>query len=81
MPAVFGLHAFDRREPVVRVLPGDFSNTVLVLVSDATATGRISRRYDWKSIEYTGLPYQAGIGTGHNLAEKTLAVLSVYGHA
>ena len=38
MPDVFGLGAFDRREPVVRVLSGDFSNTVRVLVPDATAT-------------------------------------------
>ena len=35
---VFGLRAFDFREPVVWVLPGDFSNMVRVLVPDATAT-------------------------------------------
>ena len=28
VPDVFGLDAFDNREPVVRVLPGAFSNTV-----------------------------------------------------
>ena len=38
IPDVFGLRAFDRREPMVWVLPGDFSNTVRVLVPDATAT-------------------------------------------
>ena len=38
VPEVSGLRDFDRREPVVRVLLGDFSNTVRVLVSDSTAT-------------------------------------------
>ena len=37
-PHVFGFHAFDNREPVVRVLPGEFPNSVRVLVLDATAT-------------------------------------------
>ena len=37
VPDVFGLHAFDNREPVVRVLPGEFSNTVRVYVPDAAA--------------------------------------------
>ena len=34
---VFGLRAFDSREPVVRVLPGEFGNTVRMLVPDSTA--------------------------------------------
>ena len=33
---VFGLRAFDSREPVGRMLPGDFANTIHVLVPDAT---------------------------------------------
>ena len=37
MPDVFGLRVFVSREPVVRVLPGDFRNLVCVLVPDATA--------------------------------------------
>ena len=37
MPDVFGLQAFNSREPVAWVLPGDFRNTNRVLVSDATA--------------------------------------------
>ena len=37
VPDVFGLHAFDSRAPVVRVLLGAFSNTVRVLVPDASA--------------------------------------------
>ena len=36
MPDVFGLRAFDSLEPVVRMLPGDFANTICVLVLDAT---------------------------------------------
>ena len=35
VPDVFGLRAFDSQEPV---LPGDFSNSVCVLVPDAAAT-------------------------------------------
>ena len=38
MPDVFGLRAFDHREPVVRMLLGEFENMVQVLVPDATAT-------------------------------------------
>ena len=37
MPDVFGLRAFDSREPVVRVLSGDFQNLVRVLVPEETA--------------------------------------------
>ena len=37
MPDMLGLRAFDSREPVVRLLPGDFRNTIRVLVPDATA--------------------------------------------
>ena len=33
----FGLRAFDSREPVVQMLPGDFRNLVHVLAPDATA--------------------------------------------
>ena len=36
-PDVFGLRAFDSREPVVRMLPGDFQNLVHLLVPNATA--------------------------------------------
>ena len=36
-PDVFGIRAFDSREPVVLMLPGDFRNLVCVLVRDATA--------------------------------------------
>ena len=36
VPNVFGLRAFDPREPVARMLPGDFGNSVRVLVPDAT---------------------------------------------
>ena len=38
VPDVFCLQAFDAKEPVARVLPGDFGNSVRVLVPDATAT-------------------------------------------
>ena len=38
VPDVFCLHAFDNRDPVVRVLVGAFSNMVRVLVPDAAAT-------------------------------------------
>ena len=38
MPDVFGRGTFNHREPVARVLPGDFSNKVRLLVPDATAT-------------------------------------------
>ena len=34
---VFGLLAFDSQEPVVWVLPGEFGNSIRVLVPDATA--------------------------------------------
>ena len=37
VPNIFGLHAFDSRELVVRVLPGEFSNTVRMLVPDVNA--------------------------------------------
>ena len=37
MPDMFSLRAFDSREPVVRVLPGEFLNTIRVLVPGATA--------------------------------------------
>ena len=40
VPDVVGLHAFDDRAPVFRVLPGDFGNTVRVLVPDARAEPR-----------------------------------------
>ena len=40
MPDVFGLRAFDSREPVVRLLPGEFQNTIRVLMPDATAEPR-----------------------------------------
>ena len=39
VPDVFGLHAFDNRELVIWVLPGEFSNSVRVLVPDATLVG------------------------------------------
>ena len=38
MPNVFGLRPLDRSEPVVQVLPGDFSNTIRMLVPDVAAT-------------------------------------------
>ena len=38
VPDVLGLRAFDSREPVAQVLPGYISNSVRVLVPDATAT-------------------------------------------
>ena len=37
VPDVFGLHAFDDRAPVVRVLPGDFLHTVRMLDPDDCA--------------------------------------------
>ena len=37
VPDVFGLHTFDNRALVVQVLPGEFSNTVQVLVPDVNA--------------------------------------------
>ena len=38
VPDVISLQAFDDREPVVRVLPGEFPNTVRVLVPDVAAS-------------------------------------------
>ena len=40
VPDVVGLHAFDDRAPVVRVLPGGFRNIVRVLVPDDRAEPR-----------------------------------------
>ena len=40
VPDVVDLPAFDDRAPVVRVLPGDFGNTVQVLVPDIRAEPR-----------------------------------------
>ena len=37
IPNVFGLHTFDNRYPVVRMLPDDFSNMVRVLMPDVNA--------------------------------------------
>ena len=37
-PDAFGLRTFDSQKPVVRMLPGDFPNTVRILVPDAEAT-------------------------------------------
>ena len=80
VPDVFGLHAFDDRAPVVRVLPGEFSNTVWVLVPVGFHDG-ISQRIGGKAFEHTGLSCQAGNGTKLNLAERMLVVLSVYRYA
>ena len=38
VPDVFGLWAFDSREPISRMLPGHISNQLCVLVPDAAAT-------------------------------------------
>ena len=38
VPNIFGLQAFDCREPISRMLPGQFSNELRVLVPDAAAT-------------------------------------------
>ena len=38
IPDVFGLQAFDSREPVTQMLPGQFGNLVRVLVLDNEAT-------------------------------------------
>ena len=38
VPDVFGLRAFDSREPISRMLPGQFSNQLRVLVLDAAET-------------------------------------------
>ena len=38
VPDIFGLRAFDSREPISRMLPGQFSNELRVLVPDAAAT-------------------------------------------
>ena len=37
VPDILGLHAFDKWAPVVRLLPGEFSNMVRVLVPDVNA--------------------------------------------
>ena len=38
MPDVFGLRAFDSREPISRMLPGQFTNELCVLIPDVGAT-------------------------------------------
>ena len=38
VPDVFGLQAFDPREPISWMLPGQFQNTLWVLVPDAAAS-------------------------------------------
>ena len=38
IPDVFGLWAFDPREPISLMLPGQFKNTLWVLVTDAAAS-------------------------------------------
>ena len=38
IPDVFGLRAFDPREPISRMLPGQFQNTLWVLVPDVAAS-------------------------------------------
>ena len=38
VPDVFGLRAFDSREPIYRMLPGQFPNELCVLIPDAGAT-------------------------------------------
>ena len=65
---MFGLRAFDQREPVVRVLPGDFSNTVRVLVPDA-------RFHDVLIENLSNAPDY------HARLVSTQDIISVYGHA
>ena len=70
MPDVFGLRVFDRSELVVRVLPGDFSNTIRMLAF-----------HDILIEEYAGVLHQV-IGIWEfDLAEETLVIVSVCGHA
>ena len=38
VPDVFGLRVFDSREPISRMLPGQFPNELRVLIPDAGAT-------------------------------------------
>ena len=37
-PNIFGLRAFHSREPISRMLPGQFPNKLRVLIPDAAAT-------------------------------------------
>ena len=48
LPDVFGLRAFDSREPVTRMLPGQFGNFVCVLVPDNEATHVAFHDVIWK---------------------------------
>ena len=72
MPDVFGLRAFDSWEPVVQVLPGEFGNTVRVLVPDATV---MPVGFHDVMLENTGSACLIDIASGYYLPQKAVAVL------
>ena len=79
MPDVFGLRAFDSRDPVARVLPGDFANTNRVLVPDATATPIGFHDVMLENLANSpGLPCQTYIAQRHYLPPETVAVFFVF---
>ena len=82
MPDVFGLRAFDSREPVARILPGDFANTICMLVPDATAAPigfhDVMLENLANSPDYRG---QTNIAQRHYLPPEAVAVFFVCGHA
>ena len=79
MTDVFGLCAFDRSEPVIRVLPSDFSNTIRILVPDVAATPVAFQDILIENIK--SMPHQVNGISEFDLTEETLVVLAVCGHA
>ena len=79
MTDVFGLCVFDRSKPVIRVLPGDFSNTIRILVPDVAATPVAFQDILIEDIK--SMPHQVNGISEFDLTEETLVVLAVCGHA
>ena len=71
VPDVVGLCSFDDRAPVVRMLPGDFGNTVRVLVPDV----RAEPHRDFVRHECLSCP--TSVCRGPDRTETALAVLPV----
>ena len=79
VPDVFGLHAFDTRAPVGRVLPGEFSNTIRVLVLDMNAAPVGVHDVLVENLSNTP-DYHVQPASAQDFTETALAILSVCGH-
>ena len=82
MPDVFGLREFDRSKPVVWVLPGDFSNTIRMLMPDVSATPVAFHDILIEDLKRTP-EFRTKLMASRDLTSlrRTLAVLAVCGHA